>query len=187
MEIYTHKPEPKLIDFFSMVLAKEEQPFEILLFDNSIYEKYKNHELFPNIPFESWRSFNNGGIFRGANLLDRGQIEIWKNKKRIKTYTFNSLLTENLLFPIFNSSSEDLKNINKLDNAFLIGVQEKGHLGKYKIEASTFNPDELRLHLINFTIQNKPIKLLHKITYQNIELNSLIHDTLITGTYFSWV
>lgn len=39
-------------------------------------------------------------FYRGANLLEGGEIEFWKNRKRLKTYNFQEIIQSMMLFPI---------------------------------------------------------------------------------------
>lgn len=184
-EISVCEPSPELCQKL-LREDKEDRSASALLLDESFYESFKCPETIEKKNL-SWKNLNNKGMFRGANLNERGQLEIWMNRKRIKTYAFQELMNEAVLFPLFDSEELFLKDVLSDAPAFLIGIQEKGQQGKYYIRADRFNPEEFRLHLIRFQSSGRNIRLLHKISYAGESLHSLKDDTLVTGSVFNWL
>lgn len=69
-----------------------------VLFDDNFYLK---NSLSEN--YKSWRDFNFAS-YKGADLFQKGQIEIWVNRKRKKTYPISKIENSPLLFPLFNTN-----------------------------------------------------------------------------------
>lgn len=144
-----------------------------LLFDDSFYTE---NEMSNN--YKSWRAFNNVGQFRGADLFHKGQIEIWLNRKRKKTYQLSEIDNSMSLFPLFNCDKE---NLTKKENQLIIGVKEKGYLNKYIFSAPRFTIEDLKFHIIEIKSDLFELKILHNISYQGIQLTSIKNDTVVTG------
>ena len=178
---------PDLLDILNMAVAKEERSLGYLLFEDEFYTKYQiSKSDIKN--YSSWKDFSNKGTYRGANLSERGQLEIWFNRKRIRTYQFHELINDANLFPLFENKEEILKNsLDDNQPNFIVGYQEKGHLSKYRLTIDKFIPDEFQLHIVQFFTPQKTIRLMHKITYSGTTLNSTKDDTVITGTLFNWL
>ena len=177
---------PGLMDHLGLAMSTEERHFAYLLFEDEFYVKYKIPKT-DTKNYSSWKDFGNKGFYRGANLLERGQIEIWINRKRIKTYQFHELISNATLFPLFDTKELNLSELRGKEPEFILGFQEKGHLSKYIIKADKFFPEELHLHIVEFLFSGNRIKLLYKITYQGTALKSLKDDTVVTGTGFNWL
>lgn len=173
---------------FSKAVRQEKQSLHHLLFDEEFYKKYVLPQMdSSNNNYFSWKDFNNKAMYRGANLLESGQLEIWINRKRVKTYKFHELTNKAMLFPLFDFREQILSEMLNNETCILIGVQEKGHLAKFKMKIEKFIPEELQLHIIQFQCSNVSIKLLYKITYSGMVLKSLKQDTVVTGTVFTMI
>ncbi len=177
---------PGLMDELGVGIAQEERSLGDLLFEDEFYKKYSISKS-DTKNYESWKDFGNKGIYRGANLAERGQLEIWFNRKRLITYQFNELINEGILFPLFDNQEQKLKELVSDKSNFVIGVQEKGHLAKFKMKIDTFIPGAFQLHIIEIFTPEKIIRLLHKITYEGNTLKSIKDDTVVTGTLFNWI
>jgi hypothetical protein len=122
-------------------------------------------------------------MYRGADMSEYGQIEIWINRRRMKTYKFHELKSDLRLFPLFEISEEYINSTSQL----IIGVQEKGFLAKFVLQVERFSIEGIKLHFVNIPLQNRSIPLLYKISYFSIELKSLRSDTIITSTVLNMV
>lgn len=178
---------PDMKDTFAMALNQEKQSLHHLLFNEDFFNKYEIAKLDNTGNCKSWNDFENKGVFRGANLLERGQIEIWINRQRAKTYKFSELISAETLFPLFELDERSIFEPDCLNTQLVIGFQETGHLNKFRIKALKFLPEELRLHTVKFHSYNKPIKLLYKVTYLGVALKSLKRDTVVTGTVLEMI
>lgn len=177
---------PGLLDILTMAVAKEERSLDYLLFEDEFYTKYQISKT-DTKNYSSWKDFNNKAMYRGANLSERGQLEIWFNRKRIRTYQFHELISEATLFPLFDNHEQILKDTLSDKPNFIVGFQEKGHLAKYKMKIEKFIPEEFQLHILQFLTPSLTIRLLHKITYAGNQLESIKDDTVVTGTLFNWL
>ena len=178
---------PGLFDQLSLGIATEERSLDYLLFEDQFYAKYQISKI-DTQNYSSWKDFNNKGEYRGANLNERGQLEIWFNRKRLRTYQFNELISDANLFPLFDNQEVILKNtLNANQPNFVLGVQEKGHLSKYRMPLDKFIPEEFQLHILQLFTPRVTIRLLHKITYSGNVLKSIKEDTVVTGTVFNWL
>lgn len=175
---------PQTKEIFNAAVEQENKPLNHLLFDNDFYKKYPIANSYHFWEYSNWKDFDDKAVYRGANLLEYGQMEIWINKKKVKTYKFHELISNATLFPLFDANEELLTELLTGSN-LLIGVQEKGHLAKFTIKSFKFIPEELQLHIVNFTSGKSNIKLLYKITYFGKALISLKQDTVVTGTVFN--
>jgi len=180
------EPPSGLMEELGLGIAQEERSLGYLLFDDEFYKKYSISKS-DTKNYESWKDFGNKGFYRGADLSDRGQLEIWFNRKRLITYQFNELINDGILFPLFDNQEQKLKDCVSDNFNFVIGVQEKGHLAKFKMKIDTFIPGEFQLHVIEIFTPEKIIRLLHKITYAGNTLKSIKDDTVVTGTLFNWI
>lgn len=187
-DICVGEVSPELTYAFSKAVKQEKQSLYHLLFDEAFYKKYAIPQMDnPNSNYLSWKDFNNQAMYRGPNLLENGQLEIWIHRKRAKTYMFHELTNKAILFPLFDTREQILSEMLNNETSILIGVQEKGHLAKFKMKIDKFIPEELQLHIVQFQCSNVSIKLLHKITYSGVVLKSLKQDTVVTGTVFTMI
>ena len=175
-----------LFDHLGLAIATEERSLGYLLFDDEFYRKYQISKS-DTKNYSCWKDFGNKGFYRGANLMERGQIEIWINRKRVKTYQFHELINNATLFPLFETTELVLSELLGNQPEFILGVQEKGHLAKYVIKSDKFLPEELQLYIVEFGFSEKRIKLLYKVAYLGVALKSLKNDTVVTGTGFNWL
>ena len=155
-----------------------------LLFDEDFYKRYLIKSCGKTV--HSWNDFNSEGVYRGADIFKSGQIEIWINSKRVKTYKFSELNSQSRLFPLFECSLENIINKNR-KSLIMIGVQEKGFLAKFSFMSKGFLIENLKLHFANISIANNSIRLLTRLSYLDNELKSVKSDTNITGTVFQYL
>lgn len=136
----------------------------------------ENQALISSPYFEELKSY------RGPNLFEPGQIEFWKDRKRLKTYKFQEIVQSMMLFPILNIEEVKLSAGDESKKAIAFGYQEKGFLAKYSIQSEKFLMDDLRFYVIE--IPNVPVKMkvLYKVVYKGKELKLVKEDTLITGS-----
>lgn len=167
----------------SSLSAREGESLQNLFFDADFFENNPVPYIGKSGHYKSWSDFNNQGIFTGPSLMEKGQMEIWINRKRIKTYKFFELLSQATLFPIFKADTFSLP-VSEAFKQLIVGVQEKGHLAKYVFKTKIFNSDLLKLDLIRIPLQDKSLYLLNTISYNGVRLISTKHDTVITGMVF---
>lgn len=117
--------------------------------------------------------------FNGANMLEKGQLDIWVNRKRKKTIQLSEINVSSALFPILNCKYKTHKN---KANQLLIAQQEKGLITKMMLPCAQFVIDDLLLHIIHIKIEKTELKLIRKITYNGKQLISLKNDTVVTGS-----
>lgn len=157
----------------SEIKRLEKNKLHYSLFDDSFYTKNKITDN-----YKSWKDFNNAGQYRGADLFHKGQIEIWLNRKRKKTYKLSEIENSTFLFPQFNFEKSYLF---EKSNQLIIGVQEKGYLNKFIFSTPKFLIEDLKFHIIQIKFDLFELKILYNISYQGIELTSLKNDTVVTG------
>lgn len=157
----------------SEIKRLENNKLHYLLFDDSFYI-----ENIINDNHKSWRDFNNAGQYRGADLFHKGQIEIWINRKRKRTYQFSEIENSTFLFPLFNFEKSYLL---KKENQLIIGVKEKGYLNKFIFSTQKFLIEDLKFHITEIKFDLFELKILHNISYQGIQLTSIKNDTVVTG------
>jgi len=138
-------------------------------------EKQAKHNLSEAQYFEGLKSY------RGANLLEPGQIEFWKDRKRLKTYKFQEIVQSMMLFPILNIEELKLSAGDESKKAIAFGYQEKGFLAKYSIQSEKFLMDDLRFYVIEIPTMPVKMKVLYKVVYRGKELRSVKEDTVLTG------
>lgn len=144
-------------------------------------EKHTKHNLSEAQYFEGLKTY------RGANLLEPGQIEFWKDRKRLKTYKFQEIVQSAALFPILNIVEVKFFASDESKKAIAFGYQEKGHLAKFTIQAKQFLMDDLQFHVIEIPMSSGKMKVLYKVVYKGKELKSLKEDTLVTGAVLGMV
>ena len=144
-------------------------------------EEQAKHNLNEAQYFEALKTY------RGANLMEPGQIEFWKDRKRLKTYKFQEIVQSAMLFPILNICKIEFSSIVESKKAIAFGYQEKGHLAKYTIQAKQFLMDDLQFQVIEIPLSPMKLKMLYKVTYKGKELKSLREDTVLTGTVLGCV
>lgn len=157
----------------SEIKKLENNKLHYLLFDDSFYI-----DNIINVNHKSWRDFNNVGQYRGADLFHKGQIEIWINRKRKKTYQFSEIENSTFLFPLFNCDKDFLF---KKANQLIIGVKEQGYLNKFIFSTPKFSIEGLTFHITEIKFDLFELKILHNITYQGIQLTSIKSDTVVIG------
>ncbi len=138
-------------------------------------EKQAKHNLSEAQYLEGLKSY------RGANLLEPGQIEFWKDRKRLKTYKFQEIVQSMMLFPILNIEELKLSAGDESKKAIAFGYQEKGFLAKYSIQSEKFLMDDLRFYVIEIPTMPVKMKVLYKVVYRGKELRSVKEDTVLTG------
>lgn len=160
------------------VLSEIEKQTDIslneLLFNEDFYSENKISET-----YNSWKDFNDIGNYRGVDLLEKGQIEVWINRKRKKRYLLSEIKEPTTLFPLFNCVEERVCNKS---HQISIGLQEKGLLNKFIITTSSFQIEELKIHIVELNLNSKLLNILRAVSYKGIYLNSIKDDTLVTGT-----
>ncbi len=144
-------------------------------------DKTESHATLASEYFEKLKSY------RGANVLDPGQIEFWKDRKRLKTYKFHEIIQSAVLFPILNINEVKFSPIESDRKAIIFGYQEKGHLAKYTIQVKHFLIDALQFQVIEIPMFPSKLKVLYKLIYDGRELRSLKEDTVVTGTVLRMV
>lgn len=117
--------------------------------------------------------------FSGVNILEKGQLDIWVNRKRKKTIQLSDINISNTLFPILNTEYKTHKN---KANQILIAQQEKGLITKMMLPCAQFVTDDLLLHIIHIKTDKTELKLIREITYNSKQLISLKNDTVVTGS-----
>lgn len=145
-----------------------------LLFNKEFYTKSQI-----SYTYKSWTDFNDIGIYRGVNLSEMGQIEIWINRKRKKRLLVSEIIEPTSLFPLFKTKKE---NLLLKSHQIIIGVEEKGHLNKFVINTPKFLIEELEFHFVEIKLNSTVLKVLKSISYQGLFLKSVKNDTVITGT-----
>lgn len=144
-------------------------------------EKQAKHNLNEAQNFEGLKTY------RGANLLEPGQIEFWKDRKRLKTYKFQEIVQSMVLFPILNIEEVKLSAGDKSKKAIAFGYQEKGFLAKFSIQSEKFLMDHLQFYVIEIPTVPVKMKVLYKVVYRVKELKSVKSDTVLTGTVLGCV
>lgn len=129
--------------------------------------------------YKNWENFKSINSYRGANVLDKGQIEIWINRKKRK-FNINELYQSNSLFDMFNT---EIKQLSLARQQLLIGVQEKGYLGQYLFTTKHFELSKLQFHLLQIHTEHKQILVLNQIEYNNKIILNVRNNTAITGTF----
>ncbi len=155
-------------------------------FDNTASLKECNHlQLFEKLFLKQANSSNDNkqkiapNFFSGANVLEKGQLDIWINRKRKKIIQLSEINASSALFPILNSDCKIHKNKN---NQLLLAQQEKGLVTKLVLPCSQFLIDNLLLHIIHIKTEKTELKLIRQITYNGKQLITLKNDTLVTGS-----
>lgn len=118
-------------------------------------------------------------LYSGANILEKGQVELWLNHKRKKTILFSEINESKRLFPFFNIETDLFRN---KPNQILTGEQEKGLIARIIISEEKFDIENLKLHITCFEINNLFLKLINAISYNGQYLKSKKSDTVLTGT-----
>jgi len=139
-------------------------------------DKRKAAEIFSLSDFKKFFSF------RGANLHEPGQVEIWKERRRIRTYKFSEIVQNALLFPIISIEGTKISAGDEKKESIVFGLQEKGHLAKYSIHTPQFFIEALRFYVMEIPSMKGSMKVLYKIMYDGKELKSSKDDTAVTGT-----
>lgn len=158
------------------LVQKEHEQSAIQIAKSFLESEEVNQVLISSPYFEAMKSY------RGPNLFEPGQIEFWKDRKRLKTYKFQEIVRSMVLFPILNIEEVKLSAGVESKKVIAFGYQEKGHLAKYTIQAKQFLMDDLQFHVIDFPMSSGKMKVLYKVVYKGKELRSLKEDTLITGS-----
>jgi hypothetical protein len=171
-----------LDELFERISKEKKLSPHDFLFDEEFYKRNQIMKPGHTGVYKSWKDFNDTAVFRGANLTEAGQLEVWINKKRVRTYKFHELYDNATLFPIFNTEVEFLNQQMGSGTHLVVGYKEKGHLAKYVIKSDQFIPHELKVHIVEFAEASLVVKLFYKITYFGIALKSIKESTLITGT-----
>ncbi len=120
--------------------------------------------------------------YRGPNLFEPGQIEFWKDRKRLKTYKFQEIVQSMMLFPILNIEEVKLSAGDESKKAIAFGYQEKGFLAKFSIQSEKVLMDDLRFYVIEISTVPVKMKVLYKVVYRGKELKSVKEDTVLTGS-----
>lgn len=157
------------------MIQKEHEQSAIQIAKSFLESEEENHELISSSYFDGLKTY------RGANLTEPGQIEFWKDRKRLKTYKFQEIVQSMMLFPILNIEEMKLSAVDECKKAIAFGYQEKGHLAKYSIQSEKFLMDELRFYVIEIPAVPVKMKVLYKVVYNGKELKSVKEDTVLTG------
>lgn len=110
-----------------------------------------------------------------TNRVSRLEIKS-KNKVRSKIF-FKEIISQELLFPLYNYRVEKL--IPFQEKGIIIFENDIGHFGKCKLDQENFEIDRLSFNLINIEILSGHMVL--KIYYNNEELIFKKRDSLFNG------
>ncbi len=157
------------------LVQKELEQSAIQIAKSFLESEEENQALISSPYFEALKSY------RGPNLFEPGQIEFWKDRKRLKTYKFQEIVQSTVLFPILNIEEVKLSAGDERKKAIAFGYQEKGFLAKYSILSEKFLMDDLRFYVIEIPTVPVKMKVLYKVVYRGKELKSVKEDTVLTG------
>jgi len=160
-------------------LVKKEHEHKAIQFAKTFLEEAEEKQAKNNL--QEAQYFEELKTFRGANIFEPGQIEFWKDRKRLKTYKFQEIVQSMVLFPILNIEEVKLSAGDESKKAIAFGYQEKGFLAKYSIQSEKFLMDDLRFYVIEIPTVPVKMKVLYKVAYKGKELKSVKEDTVLTG------
>ena len=161
----------------------ELQPLSQSFFDLEFFNKYKIEDTTKR--YQSWHCFDGLGKYIGADLKMPGQLEIWKNRKKLKTIKFAEIINSNTLFPLLNVCYSSMRSISEDNQLLVAGLQIKGLIAKYEFECEHFDIDKLELSAVEIQLENYNFLLLYKLVYDGVELISRNADTVQVGSVFS--
>jgi hypothetical protein len=149
------------------------------VFDPSFYEVLKSPL------YKSLSDF--GNVFRLSGLLydKQSHIEIRINDRQKRKIFFGELFGENMLFPVYQTSIQEIDHIVSGSRGSLIGVEKEiGTVASYKFQCLNFSLDKLFfiLHKVNIGDEN-PLTILSKITYDGKGLLKIHSDTLVKESF----
>ncbi|MES2544903.1 MAG: hypothetical protein V4548_08455 [Bacteroidota bacterium] len=151
---------------FQLIANKLKLPLYIALIDPYFYH------LLNDLNIKSKKDIS---IVQKHVLLNsnKNQIEIWYKNKKIQKLKINDLLSELLLFPLYNV--ELIQKTVDIEKGTYVEEKEIGLIGSYELKIQNFNINDLVFHLI----ENRNEKDLMKITYQDNEFELKKTDAVI--------
>ena len=161
----------------------EQQPLSHCFYDLDFFNKYNIEDNFKT--YKSWRDFHSQGKYKGADLLSLGQMEIWKNRKKLKTIKFTEIINSNSLFPILNFCYSQMPCVSEDNQLLLVGLQYKGLVAKYEFICDSFDLDKLELSVVEINLVNYNFLVVNRITYNGVELISRKNDVVQVSSVFS--
>ena len=137
-------------------------------------------ELLNTIGISSWESIPISKTYEGLIVSDLNKIEIKKGSKFISKFKASDLLSQNTLFPIFDSSENERK-LNQ-NNQLIILELNTGLIGKFKIDSKNLSGSDLKFELLRFST-HRNYCIINKIKFQTKELKCVHQDCLIRELY----
>lgn len=117
----------------------------------------------------------------GLMLDEKSFVELRINGRRKRKILVKEILSEDLLFPLFNI--DFLEFSPELSGSILVVEKETGLAACFKLYLEKLNLDFLRFQFTHMLIGQEKITALSLITYKDIALQSISKDTLVTGHY----
>ena len=146
---------------------KTGQPITEVLIDPFFYHYLKNDKI---QSVEDLKGYSIEGLINSP----KNQIEIWYRNKKVQKLKINDLISELLLFPLYNTSLQQMDAT--LKKGFYIEQKEMGFVGSFEINVENFRIDDLVFHLL----QTREFILLETLVYKNQVVPLKKKDTLIT-------
>ena len=167
-----------------LAVKQEGRCMNELLFDPEFYQHYSVPNSNAVGSCNSWQDFGNLASYRGPGCFEAGHMEIWINKRKVKICKFRELFGNLSLFPLFDIVKNELPPsfLSSPDKHIVIGVQEKGHLARYKFTCNGFVPAELKIEHLHIRLMDRNLVLISALSYAGTQLISTKEDTVITGT-----
>lgn len=119
--------------------------------------------------------------FGGLINTPKNKIEIWYGRKCLQKFSLNELFHPSTLFPLFNSTREQLDI--KLSNGIFLIEKEVGLIAEYVFKCDSFNINHLKFSIYDAEYQSLNLQLLTAMHYDSKRLESQKSDTLITYRY----
>ena len=155
---------------FKKFKEKNNLSWESIFFDIDILNR---------LGFSDWQEFVTHETY-GLIINPTNKIEIKKRTKNILKIQASDILNSELLFNLYHTTIEAFKEPTPTQHvAFQIITMEVGLIGKYKINASTFDVNALEFNLS--PILERKNYLLQKIKYKTQLLQITKTDSLVRG------
>jgi hypothetical protein len=120
-------------------------------------------------------------LIKGASVKENGFMEIKQNNKYIYKGNIQTICLDNILFPLFNSETNPVKDEKKEGITISAGIFTKGLVGYYTLNINEFRNDHLEFQLINIDNEKTTGTFVDTILYNGIHLIPQKSDYLISS------
>ncbi len=172
--VFRINPSTELLFKLKDTASRMKTSLELAFFDADFFSKLGD----PN--YKSLDDISNEKI-QGLMNDSKSQVEIRTKGKKKRMISFQQLLHQQSLLPLYNIEFE--KEIDEIKRAIVVVEKEVGLISCFEIMTEKFDLDKMKFEVTEIDTGIEKLQILTGITYSEQRLYSVSDDTLVTSCY----